>query len=130
LKQKEFQKRLVKMHFTRFLLAALPALVMATEDEAPTTTCTSTTTLTKTLTLSQVHTVTASYGHNTTTSYMPTIGTTSYFTSPTPSTTGSSDDESEPTEAPEPGPDNAGAALDAGKMAWAGLAGIIVMMAM
>jgi hypothetical protein len=120
------------MLFTRYLLAALPALVMATEGDAATTTCTSTTTLTKTLTLSEVHTVTSTFGSNTTTSYMPTnIGTTSYFTSPTPSTTGSgSGDDAEPTQPPAPGSDNAGAALDAGKMAWAGLAGIIIMAVM
>ncbi|OAQ67265.1 hypothetical protein VFPPC_14459 [Pochonia chlamydosporia 170] len=110
------------MHLTKLVFAVLPALALAdtsaVTSAAPTstTTCTSTTTLVKTITLSRAHTVTSTWGHNSTT-YMPTGGMTSF--TPPPATT-----------APAPttkGPQNAAGALDATKIAFAGVAGMLVV---
>ncbi|KAJ6446851.1 DHHC zinc finger membrane protein [Purpureocillium lavendulum] len=108
------------MQLSGLVLAALPAVVLAqsatTSAGASTTTLTSTTVLTKTLTLSKIHTVTAS---NTTTSATA-VGTTSYFTSPTVVPT---------TGAPKPSvkPDNAAGALDATRVAMAGVVGMLAV---
>lgn len=107
------------MQLTKILFAVLPALALADTSAEPktTTTCTNTKTLVKTITLSHAkHTVTSTWGTNSTT-YMPTGGMTSF--TPPPATT-----------APAPttkGPDNAAGALDATKIAFAGVAGMLVV---
>lgn len=85
---------------------ALPVLALAQEDAEATTTCTSTTTLTSTITI---------YGSNDTT------------VEPTASATGS--DNAEPTaeSAEDAEPTGAGAALDATRIALAGVAGMVVV---
>ncbi|POR30891.1 Uncharacterized protein TPAR_08877 [Tolypocladium paradoxum] len=112
------------MQLSTILLAALPALALAqgtaTSSAATlaTTTCTSTTVLTKTLTLSQIQTVT--FTRSNSTSVTPTVGTTSYFTTPSAVSTG----------APSPsvkGPNSAACALDATKMALAGFVGMLAV---
>lgn len=111
------------MRLSTILLAALPALAVADEHSssaaAPsvtsgtvTTTCTSSYMVTKTLTLSRIHT---SVAHNTTT-WMPTGSMTMTSTQDAPTTL--------PTDK---GPDSAGVALDAGKVVFAGVAGMIAV---
>ncbi|CEI40854.1 unnamed protein product [Fusarium venenatum] len=123
------------MHFSKFILAALPALALAQE----TTTQTSTAVVTKTYYLSTVRTVTAT-GESTTavetsaeiistavveekTTFLPIAHNTTIPAS-TPKATGSAGTtggSSEPSQVPE----NAGAAVIVGKFAMVGVAGAI-----
>lgn len=112
------------MQLSTLILAVLPALALAQESSyvapgAPTTTVTTvmTTHLTKTISLSRVHTVTSYSTNSTTTSCLTTGGTTSWST---PSTTGVV-----PTTTK--GPENAGSALEAGKMILVGVAGMVAV---
>lgn len=108
------------MQLIKLVVAALPALALADTSAAPTTTYTYTNTMTmvKTITLAQVHTVTSTWDTNSTsTTFAPTGGMTS-FTPPAATT------------APAPatkGPDNAAGVLDATKVAFAGVAGMLVV---
>ncbi|PTB64771.1 hypothetical protein BBK36DRAFT_1160937 [Trichoderma citrinoviride] len=121
------------MKFSLFAIAALPALALAQS----TTTETSTTVLTKTVTLKKVHTVTSiSSSHNattthaaaTTSSHHHLVGTAvssaTYF-QPTGvvSSTGAPVASATATK----GPQNAGVALEASKVALAGVAGMIMV---
>lgn len=121
------------MHLFKIVLAVLPALALA-QDGPTTTTQTSTLTLYKTMTLSEVETIIATPSANSTTSsYTPTTTPSSTFTTPESSltTTESSasgttaDDEPTalPTSTNEPG---AGVALSASRVAFAGVAGVII----
>jgi cytoskeletal protein RodZ len=123
------------MHFSKFILAVLPALALAEE----TTTQTSTAVVTKTYYLSTVRTVTAT-GESTTavetsaeiistavveekTTFLPVAHNTTTPAS-TPKATasaGATDGSSEPSQVPE----NAGAAVTVGKFAMVGVAGAI-----
>ncbi|KAJ3482361.1 hypothetical protein NLG97_g7590 [Lecanicillium saksenae] len=115
------------MRLSTVVLAVLPAFAMADSvSSAPsmttvtdhskttiTTTCTDTAFLTKTVTLSRVHTTVSTL--NSTAVIQPTGGITH------PAST--------PTTLPSPsnkGPSNAAGALDAGKVAFAGVAGMVV----
>ncbi|KAL4729223.1 hypothetical protein ACLX1H_003634 [Fusarium chlamydosporum] len=121
------------MHFTKFLLAVLPALALAEE----TTTQTSTAVVTKTYYLSQVRTITAT-GVSTTavetsaeiistavveekTTFLPVAHNTTTPASTPKATTsaGSTGGSSKPSEVPE----SAGAAVAVGKFAMVGVAG-------
>ncbi|GKU04623.1 unnamed protein product [Fusarium langsethiae] len=124
------------MHFSKFILAVLPALALAEE----TTTQTSTAVVTKTYYLSTVRTVTAT-GESTTavetsaeiistaveekTTFLPVAHNTTTPAS-TPKATasaGATDGSSEPSQVPE----NAGAAVTVGKFAMVGVAGAIAV---
>ncbi|KAM0562737.1 hypothetical protein ACHAPJ_001576 [Fusarium lateritium] len=125
------------MHFSKLILAVLPALALANEG---TTTQTSTAVLTKTYFLSQVHTVT-SVGEATTavetlvettstavveekTTFLPVVpqnNTTPVSTPKATNTAGSTGGSSSPSEVPE----NAGSAVAAGKLAMIGVAGMV-----
>ncbi|KAF4454124.1 hypothetical protein F53441_3310 [Fusarium austroafricanum] len=121
------------MHFSKLILAVLPALALADEG---TTTKTSTAVLTKTYYLSQVHTITST-GVSTTaietsvevTSTAVVEQTTSYWpvahnsTTPvsTPKPTSGTGGLSEPSEVPG----NAGSAVAVGKFAVVGVAGMV-----
>ncbi|KAH7316558.1 hypothetical protein B0I35DRAFT_409746 [Stachybotrys elegans] len=112
------------MHLFKIALALLPALALAQEEDT-TTTLTSTTVLTKTYYLSEVHTVTSTYD-NSTASVTPTVGTTSHFTSLSPTiTSGTGGEASESTNGPDP--DSAASALDSGKVILAGIAGMVAV---
>lgn len=119
------------MRLSSVVLAVLPALAMADSASSSaaasvtassavsmttiTTTCTDS--ITKTITLSRVHTTVSMLGVNSTAVIQPTGG----ITHPAPSTT--------PTTlpaGPSKGPSNAAGALDAGKVAFAGVAGMLV----
>jgi carbohydrate-binding DOMON domain-containing protein len=104
------------MRLSTIAFAILPALALAQEEGEPTSTTTviATTTLTKTYTLSEVHTIIATPGHNSTATHTPSSSTII-------ETTTSSEPESEPTTVDE---DNAGSALDAGRMFLVGVAGM------
>ncbi|CAF3540552.1 hypothetical protein SNK03_009930 [Fusarium graminearum] len=126
------------MHFSKFILAVLPALALAQE----TTTQTSTAVVTKTYYLSTVRTVTAT-GESTTavetsaeiistaiveekTTFLPvahntTIPASTPKATASAGTTGSNGGSSEPSQVPE----NAGAAVTVGKFAMVGVAGAI-----
>ncbi|KAF4966807.1 hypothetical protein FSARC_5552 [Fusarium sarcochroum] len=124
------------MHFSKIILAILPALALADEG---TTTQTSTAVLTKTYFLSQVYTIT-SVGVSTT-AVETSVETTSTavveekttfwpvahnYTTPvsTPKATtsaGSTGGSSSPSEVPE----NAGSVVAAGKLAMVGVAGMV-----
>ncbi|KAJ6783363.1 hypothetical protein PWT90_09478 [Aphanocladium album] len=116
------------MRLSTVVLAVLPAFAMADSvSSAPsmttvtdhskttiTTTCTDTAFVTKTVTLSRVHTTVSML--NSTTAIQPTGGITHPATStPTTLPTG-----------PSKGPSNAAGALNAGKVAFAGVAGMVV----
>jgi carbohydrate-binding DOMON domain-containing protein len=107
------------MRLSTIVFAILPALALAQEEGEATSTTTliATTTLTKTYTLSEIHTVIHTPGHNSTATHTPN-------TSTQIETTSTSEPESEPTTVDE---DNAGSALDAGRMLLAGVAGIAVV---
>lgn len=119
------------MHFSKLILAILPALALASDED--TTTKTKTATLTKTYTLSEVHTVTSTWtGEPTAAAANSTtpISTPAYST---PGTTGitsftsaasTAADQSAPTTVSKEG---AGSALDAGKVVLAGVAGMVVV---
>ncbi|KAH6981076.1 hypothetical protein BKA56DRAFT_616887 [Ilyonectria sp. MPI-CAGE-AT-0026] len=122
------------MHFSKLILAILPALALASDEG--TTTQTKTATLTKTYTLSEVHTVTSTWtGEPTAAAANSTtpISTPAYST---PGSTGSTGitsfssaastaaDASTPTTVSKEG---AGSALDAGKVVLAGVAGMVVV---
>ncbi|KAK1244472.1 hypothetical protein MKX07_003271 [Trichoderma sp. CBMAI-0711] len=117
------------MKFSLFAVAALPALALAQS----TTTETSTTVLTKTVTLKKVHTVTSvSSSLNATTTHAATISshslvgtgvTTTYYQPTAPPSTGAPVASATTTK----GPQNAGVALEASKVALAGVAGMIVV---
>ncbi|RGP64670.1 hypothetical protein FLONG3_9463 [Fusarium longipes] len=123
------------MHFSKFILAVLPALALADE----TTTQTSTAVVTKTYYLSSVRTITAT-GESTTavetsaeiistavveekTTFLPVAHntTTPASTPKATASSGSTGGSSEPSQVPE----NAGAAVTVGKLAMAGVAGMI-----
>ncbi|TFB01257.1 hypothetical protein CCMA1212_006849 [Trichoderma ghanense] len=120
-----------KMKFSLFAIAALPALALAQS----TTTETSTTVLTKTVTLKKLHTVTSiSSSLNATTTHAAAtassnhhlIGTgvtTTYYQPTAPPSTGAPVASATATK----GPQNAGVALEASKVALAGVAGMIVV---
>ncbi|KAK5991217.1 hypothetical protein PT974_09495 [Cladobotryum mycophilum] len=101
------------MHFSKIVFAVLPALALAQAeaDTTSTTTCTSTTIMTKTVTLARVHTVTAGHNATSTGGYIP--SSTAFHPTAVPTHT--------------KGPENAGSALDAGKVALAGFAGMLVV---
>ncbi|OAA47118.1 hypothetical protein NOR_02754 [Metarhizium rileyi] len=111
------------MQPSKIILAALPALALAESSGASnptaTVTMTDTTTVVKTITLSRAHTASSSWSANSTmTTFKPTGGISS-FTTPAVVTT-----------APVPttkGPENAAGFLDATNVAFAGVAGMIVM---
>ncbi|KAL7800049.1 hypothetical protein V8C37DRAFT_398291 [Trichoderma ceciliae] len=115
------------MKFSMFAVAALPALAFSQS----TTTETSTTVLTKTVTLAKVHTVTSvTSTHNATTAAATTwssyqsVGTAVSSTAFKPTvvpTTGA------PITSATSGPHNAGVALEAGRVALAGVAGMIIV---
>ncbi|KAF5021727.1 hypothetical protein F66182_6228 [Fusarium sp. NRRL 66182] len=133
------------MHFSKLILAVLPALALANEG---TTTETSTAVVTKTYFLSQVHTVTFT-GVSTTavhtsveithtsiveethtsvieekTTFLPVHNSTTPVATPratSTGTTGSTGDSSQPSEVPE----NAGSAVAVGKFAMVGVAGMV-----
>lgn len=121
------------MQLTTLILAVLPALALADTSSAtgsaPATgdvTSIFTIKLVKTVTLSRAHTVVTSvastWSHNSTT-YMPTGGMTSVFTSPAVTTA----------PGPEPtikDPVNAAGALDATKVALAGVVGMLAAVLM
>ncbi|KZZ98934.1 hypothetical protein AAL_02485 [Moelleriella libera RCEF 2490] len=117
------------MQLSIVALATLPALALATNTNPVTTATVSPTVTTTTCfsTLRVVKTITLSVGTSTwalnTTSYVPTgtIGTTSLFT-PTAYTTA----PSAPIITATGVPVNSGSALDVTKVAFAGLAGMIV----
>lgn len=126
------------MQLTTLILAVLPAMALADTSSATgpapatgTVTSIFTTKLVKTVTLSHAHTVVTSvastWSHNSTTymptNHMPTGGMTSVFTSPAVTTA----------PGPEPtikGPVNAASALDATKVALAGVAGMLAVVLM
>ncbi|KAH7239122.1 hypothetical protein BKA59DRAFT_271016 [Fusarium tricinctum] len=124
------------MHFSKFILAALPALALADRD---TTTQTSTAVVTKTYYLSQVYTITAT-GESTTavetsvkvtstavveekTTFWPVAhNNTTPASTPKPTTSaGTTGGSSEPSEVPG----NAGPAVTVGKFAIVGVAGMV-----
>ncbi|OAA60678.1 hypothetical protein ISF_05717 [Cordyceps fumosorosea ARSEF 2679] len=118
------------MRLSTILLAVLPAIAAAQSDASPslttvtstskttiTTTTTDTAHLTKTVTLSRVHTVVSI---NSTGVILPTGGTVTLPSSTAPASTAA------PTTLPTKGPSNAGVALDAGRVALAGVAGMVV----
>lgn len=141
------------MHFSKIILALLPAFVVAEEGE--TTTETSTAVVTKTYFLSSVHTVTATYNTESTSEVVTTSASSTHPIIPTaqhnttitvestPKTTikstASSSDvtslvtgattavDSEPTAV---GPDSAASALGAGNLAIFGVAGVIAAVLM
>lgn len=112
------------MRLSTVLFAVLPALAMADSvSSAPsvtaasdqskttiTTTCTETARVTKTITLARVHAVVSTL--NSTTLIQPTGG----ITKPAPL----------PTTTPAQPPKNAGVSLEAGKVVFAGVAGMVV----
>lgn len=111
------------MKLSNILLAVLPALALAQEEDASTTTVISTTTLTKTYTLSEVHTKIIAL-NTTTAAPTTTNATTSYATTATLITT--TEAESTPTTV-DPDNDSAGVTLDAAKIVMAGFAGMLVV---
>lgn len=93
--------------------AAAAAVTSSSVEPTTTTVMTKTITLSKTLTLSKLHTVTSLC--NTTIEVVPTpVGTTSYWTSPAVTTSAAA-------VKPTKGPHNAGASLEAGRVAIAGV---------
>lgn len=114
------------MHFSKIILALLPAVALAApaDDSALTTTHTSTKVLTMTYFLSSVHTVTAvvesSTGTFVTTAVATSVGTTEVTVAPTAT-------EASPTATPPVVTGNAGSALEAGKLAAAGIAGMVAL---
>lgn len=110
------------MHFSKIILALLPAVAFAAEEDPLTTTETSTKVLTKTYYLSQVHTVTAVY-ESTTQTFVTTAVSTSAETTEVAVVTSAT----EAPTAPAVVTGNAGSALEAGKLAAAGVAGIVAM---
>lgn len=114
------------MQFSKIVLALLPAIALAAPaDDAPlTTTHTSTQVVTKTYFLSSVHTVTAVFESSTgtfvTTAVQTSIDTTEVTVAPTAT-------EAEPTATPPVVTGNAGSALEAGKLAAAGVAGMVAL---
>ncbi|KAL6866850.1 hypothetical protein J3F83DRAFT_715661 [Trichoderma novae-zelandiae] len=113
------------MKFSLFAIAALPALALAQS----TTTETSTTVLTKTVTLKKVHVVTSiSSPHNatTTSSHHYSVGTAVSTTSLQPTAAFSTGAPVASATATK-GPQNAGVALEASKVALAGVAGMIIV---
>lgn len=126
------------MRFSTALVAALPALALADTTGVSsasmttvtdisrttiTTTCTDTAHLTKTVTLSRIHT-TVSTVNSTSTVIQPTGGIT-HPTSSLPSASLTSGTTT-PSAVPAKGPSNAGGALDAGRLAFAGVVGMVV----
>jgi hypothetical protein len=118
------------MKFSLFAVAALPALALAQS----TTTETSTTVLTKTVTLAKLHTVTSVVSsHNATTTAAATttpsshhlVGTAVSSTAFKP--TGGVSSTGAPIPSATKGPQNAGVALEASKVALAGVAGMIMV---
>jgi hypothetical protein len=124
------------MHFSKFILAVLPALALADRD---TTTQTSTAVVTKTYYLSQVYTITAT-GESTTavetsvkvtstavveekTTFWPVAhnNTTPASTPKATTSAGTTGGSSEPSEVPG----NAGSAVAVGKFAIVGVAGMV-----
>lgn len=117
------------MHLIKFVVAALPALALADTSAAPTTLttiCTATTKLVKTVTLSRACTVTSTYGYNTSAAYFPTGSLKSIYTAPA-LTTVKGTPIPVPTTNPTRGPANAAGALDAAKIAFAGIAGMAIV---
>ncbi|KAF7557489.1 hypothetical protein G7046_g6042 [Stylonectria norvegica] len=124
------------MHLTSLFVALLPALALAQSDSALTTTQTSTKHLTKTYFLSQIHTVTAVHS-NTTSTFVTTAVSTSVattdisttFANATTSATGYASGTGSGTAASASSTvvaPNAGSALEAGKLAFAGVAGMVI----
>ena len=111
------------MQISKIVLAILPAVALAAPaDDAPlTTTHTSTQVVTKTYFLSSVHTVTAVYDSSTatfmTTAVQTSLDTTEVTVVPTST--------AEPTATPPTVTKNAGSGLAAGKVAAAGVAGMV-----
>ncbi|KAF5678024.1 hypothetical protein FCIRC_6625 [Fusarium circinatum] len=124
------------MHFSKFILAVLPAFALANEG---TTTHTSTAVVTKTYYLSQIHTITATGVSTTavetsvevtstalveeTTTFWPVSqnSTTPVSTPKASNTAGTTGGSSEPSEVPG----NAGSAVAVGKFAVVGVAGMV-----
>ncbi|KAH6605212.1 hypothetical protein Trco_006919 [Trichoderma cornu-damae] len=117
------------MKFSLFAVAALPALAFAQS----TITETSTTVLTKTVTLANIHTVTSTITSNNATTAAATAAASSdyYSVGTAVSSTGFKPTVVHTTGAPitsaTKGPQNAGVALEASKVALAGVAGMIIV---
>lgn len=110
------------MRLSTIVFAVLPALALAQEDAADTSTTTmiATTTLTKTYTLSEIHTIIHTPSHNSSATYTPTASYTMTDTEAS-STSGS---DSEPTTVDE---DDAASLLGAGRALLAGMVGMTVV---
>lgn len=109
------------MRFSSLALALLPAVALA-DNAASTTTQTSTKVLTKTYFLSQVHTVTSVF-NNATSTYMTTAVSTAETTETTDVAVVTSSAAPSPTVVDK----SAGSALEAGKLAVAGVAGMVIV---
>ncbi|KAM3438037.1 hypothetical protein MY4824_003484 [Beauveria thailandica] len=122
------------MRLSTLLFAVLPALAAADDanSAAPSvTTITETSTgtihLTKTITLARVHMVVSTLNSTSSAAIQPTGGIThpsSIAATTTTTTTTAAAGGS--TAVPTKGPSNAGAALDAGKVVFAGVAGMVI----
>ncbi|KAM3557809.1 hypothetical protein MY1884_004318 [Beauveria asiatica] len=120
------------MRLSTLLFAVLPALAAADDanSAAPSvTTITETSTgtihLTKTVTLARVHMVVSTLNSTSSAAVQPTGGIahpSSIAATTTPTTTAAGGSTAVPTK----GPSNAGAALDAGKVVFAGVAGMVI----
>ncbi|KAM0264126.1 hypothetical protein ACHAQJ_000871 [Trichoderma viride] len=119
------------MKFSLFAVAALPALALTQS----TTTETSTTVLTKTVTLAKLHTVTSVVSSHNATTTAATTTSSSYHSVGTAVSAGVSSTAFKPTVVPSSGapiasatkgPHSAGVALEASKIALAGVAGMII----
>ncbi|KAH8169988.1 hypothetical protein LIA77_10532 [Sarocladium implicatum] len=109
------------MRLSTIVLAALPALALAQEDDTSTTTMIATTTLTKTYTLSEVHTIIHTPSHNSSATYTPTASYTMTTETEASSTSGS---DAEPTTVDE---DDAASLLGAGRVLLTGMVGMAVV---
>ncbi|KAH7161332.1 hypothetical protein EDB81DRAFT_342213 [Dactylonectria macrodidyma] len=121
------------MHFSKLVLAILPALALASDEG--TTTQTKTATLTKTYTLSEVHTVTSTWTGEPTAAA---ANSTTWYSTPAASTPGTSDVTSitsfasAASTAAESAPatittEGAGSTLNAGNVVLAGFVGMVVV---
>ncbi|KAM3560764.1 hypothetical protein ARSEF4850_003522 [Beauveria asiatica] len=124
------------MRLSTLLFAVLPALAAADDanSAAPSvTTITETSTgtihLTKTVTLARVHMVVSTLNSTSSAAIQPTGGIThpsSIAATTTTTTTTATTAAGGSTAVPTKGPSNAGAALDAGKVVFAGVAGMVI----
>ncbi|KAM3497677.1 hypothetical protein MY10362_008979 [Beauveria mimosiformis] len=120
------------MRLSTLLFAVLPALAAADDatSAAPSvTTITETSTgtihFTKTITLARVHMVVSTLNSTSSAAIQPTGGIT-HPSSIAATTTATTTAAGSPTAVPTKGLSNAGAALDAGKVVFAGVAGMVI----